>query len=161
MAHGQSKAGFQILSGWKDIASYLGKGVRTIQRYERELHLPIHRPAGKRSASVIAVKAELDRWIKGVPVQLDEKAIRLRAQTNSIAAEFMLTDAEIALTFAGMALKARSPDQRERQIDVARKAYGMIMRLRQKFDLSEKERDKLDASLRRLKSELQELQEKV
>ena len=24
-----------IISGWKDIANYLGKGVRTVQRYER------------------------------------------------------------------------------------------------------------------------------
>jgi len=161
MAHGQSEAGFQILSGWKEIASYLGKGVRTIQRYERELHLPIHRPAGKRSASVIAVKVELDRWVKGVPVQLDERAMRLRSQTNSIGAEFMQIDAEIALTFAGMALKAHSPEKRERQIEVARKAYDTITRLRQKFDLSEPERDKLDASLRRLKSELHELQKKL
>ena len=30
----------EIFSGWKDIANYLGKGVRTIQRYERELGLP-------------------------------------------------------------------------------------------------------------------------
>jgi len=75
MAQGQNDAGLQILSGWKQIASYLGKGVRTIQRYEREQHLPIHRPAGKRSASVIFVKAELDRWIKGGPVQIAERAM--------------------------------------------------------------------------------------
>jgi hypothetical protein len=38
----------EILSGWKDIANYLGKGVRTVQRYGREMGLPIHRPAGMR-----------------------------------------------------------------------------------------------------------------
>ena len=160
MADRQNEAGFQILSGWKEIASYLGKGVRTIQRYERELRLPVYRPAGKSSSSVIALKTELDRWVKGVPVQLDERAMRLRAQTNNIGAQFLQVDAEVALTFVGMALKARSPEKRDRQADAARKAYDTIMRLRQKFDLSEPQRDKLDASLRRLKSELHELQKK-
>jgi hypothetical protein len=31
----------EILSGWKDIANHLGMGVRTVQRYERELGLPV------------------------------------------------------------------------------------------------------------------------
>jgi hypothetical protein len=59
----------EILSGWKDIAAYLGKGVRTVQRYERELTLPVRRPAGKSAASVIATKAELDGWIAAAPLR--------------------------------------------------------------------------------------------
>ena len=31
----------KILNSWKEIASYLGKGVRTVQRQESELKLPI------------------------------------------------------------------------------------------------------------------------
>ena len=57
----------EILSGWKDIATYLGRGVRTVQRYERELSLPVRRPAGKSAASVIATKAELDAWVTASP----------------------------------------------------------------------------------------------
>lgn len=53
----------RILSGWKDIAKHLGQGVRTVQRYERELGLPIRRPGGKTTGSVLAVKAELDAWV--------------------------------------------------------------------------------------------------
>jgi len=59
----------QILSGWKDIASYLGKGVRTVQRYERELALPVRRPAGKPAGSVVATKTELDAWICASPIR--------------------------------------------------------------------------------------------
>jgi hypothetical protein len=33
-----------ILKGWKDIAKYLGCGVRTVQRWEK-LGLPVRRPA--------------------------------------------------------------------------------------------------------------------
>jgi len=57
-----------FLSGWKEIANYLGKGVRTVQRYERELALPVRRPAGKSTGSVVATKAELDGWVKASPI---------------------------------------------------------------------------------------------
>lgn len=59
----------EILSGWKEIAKYLGKGIRTVQRYERQLTLPIRRPAGKPSGSVIAAKAEIDAWINASAVR--------------------------------------------------------------------------------------------
>jgi hypothetical protein len=59
----------EILSGWKDIASYLGRGVRTVQRYERGLGLPVRRPTGKSTGSVIATKAELGAWILASPVR--------------------------------------------------------------------------------------------
>src|ERR1051325_5251415 len=53
----------QFLSGWKEIANYMGKGVRTIQRYERDLGFPVRRPAGKSTGSVVATKVEVDAWI--------------------------------------------------------------------------------------------------
>jgi hypothetical protein len=59
----------QFLSGWKEIANYLGKGVRTVQRYEMQLQLPVRRPAGKAWGSVVATKAELDAWIKASPIR--------------------------------------------------------------------------------------------
>jgi hypothetical protein len=57
----------KFLAGWKDVANYLGKGVRTVQRYEREMGLPVRRPAGKPRAAVVATKAELDAWIAASP----------------------------------------------------------------------------------------------
>ena len=63
----KAKDGPQFLSGWKEIAQYLGKGVRTVQRYERELGLPVRRPAGKSTGSVVATKAELDAWVMASP----------------------------------------------------------------------------------------------
>jgi hypothetical protein len=58
-----------VLSGWKDIANYLGKAVRTVQRYEYELGLPVHRPAGKLRGSVIAAKSDLDAWVATGPAR--------------------------------------------------------------------------------------------
>ena len=59
----------QFLSGWKEIATYLGKGVRTVQRYERYMGLPVRRPAGRSSGSVVATRAELDAWVKASPIR--------------------------------------------------------------------------------------------
>lgn len=67
-----------VVSGWKDIAKYIGKGVRTAQRYEREVALPVRRPGGKSTGSVIAMKTELDEWMAAESVR---KAARL-AQSN-------------------------------------------------------------------------------
>jgi hypothetical protein len=58
-----------FLSGWKEIATYLNKGVRTVQRYERQMGLPVRRPAGRVCGSVVAVKAELDGWVKASPIR--------------------------------------------------------------------------------------------
>lgn len=59
----------EILSGWKEIANHLGKGVRTVQRYERELGLPVRRVGGRLAGSVIATKAELDGWVTASPLR--------------------------------------------------------------------------------------------
>ncbi len=53
-----------VLSSWKEIAAYLNKGVRTVQRWEEELSLPIHRPVAHNGRIVIAVPAELDSWVQ-------------------------------------------------------------------------------------------------
>lgn len=50
------------LNGWKEISNYLGKSVRTAQRWERLLALPIHRIHTSRGEIVFASKRELDGW---------------------------------------------------------------------------------------------------
>ena len=52
------------LNSWKDIAAYLQRGVTTVQRWEREEGLPVHRPVHARGGSVFAFKPELDSWWK-------------------------------------------------------------------------------------------------
>jgi len=51
----------QILSSWKEIAAFLGKGVRTVQRWESCLGLPVHRPGGSHGG-VLAYPTEIDEW---------------------------------------------------------------------------------------------------
>jgi hypothetical protein len=52
-----------VLSSWKEIATYLGRGVRTVQRWERNADLPVQRPNGANRGPVLAIPGELDRWI--------------------------------------------------------------------------------------------------
>src|SRR4051794_4944965 len=53
------------LGSWKEIAAYLGKGVRTAQRYESQLGLPVRRPDRDDRKIVFALPDELDAWIRG------------------------------------------------------------------------------------------------
>lgn len=52
-----------ILKGWKDIAKYLGCGVRTVQRWEK-LGIPVRRPTKGARSAVMAVTDEVDAWLK-------------------------------------------------------------------------------------------------
>src|SRR6478672_7125929 len=50
------------LDSWKEIATYLGRGVRTVQRWEREEGLPVHRLAHEKRGNVYARREELAAW---------------------------------------------------------------------------------------------------
>ena len=50
------------LDGWKDIAAYLHRDVRTVQRWERSLGLPVQRVQDSKSGSVHAFRSEIDAW---------------------------------------------------------------------------------------------------
>jgi tetratricopeptide (TPR) repeat protein len=53
------------LDSWKEIAAYLQRDVRTVQRWERREALPVHRHLHDQRASVYAYRSELDSWRKG------------------------------------------------------------------------------------------------
>ncbi len=50
------------LDSWKQIASYFGRDVRTVQRWERLEGLPVHRHVHQRGGSVWADVAQLEQW---------------------------------------------------------------------------------------------------
>src|SRR3569832_2316839 len=55
----------EVLTCWKDIANFLGCGVRTAQRWERTLGLPVHRPANESRQIVAAFVDEIEAWRAG------------------------------------------------------------------------------------------------
>jgi Tol biopolymer transport system component len=50
------------LDSWKEIAAHLGRGIRTVQRWEREEGLPVHRLVHGKRGSIYAHRGELAIW---------------------------------------------------------------------------------------------------
>ena len=64
------------LDGWKAIAGYLGRDIRTVQRWEIGEGLPVRRLSHKQRASAYAFTGELDEWLAArVPDEIDAEAV--------------------------------------------------------------------------------------
>ena len=57
-----------FLSGWKEIAAYVNRVVRTVQRWEKDLAFPVRRPRGKSRSAVIALRSDIDNWVRSHPL---------------------------------------------------------------------------------------------
>ena len=51
------------LDSWKVVASYLGREVRTVQRWEKREGLPVRRQIHRKGCTVYAFKDEIDVWL--------------------------------------------------------------------------------------------------
>ena len=69
------KQGARVLSGWKEIAGYVGRGVRTVQRWER-LGLPVRRPHAHLRSAVVMSAEEMDAWIQACPSGRDTSGLQ-------------------------------------------------------------------------------------
>lgn len=79
------------LDGWKVISKYLDRDIRTCQRWEKELGLPVYR-INKLSfrSKVFSYKSQIDYWLKGsFKYQNDKK--RFHSQKTRIILVFLLT----------------------------------------------------------------------
>ena len=52
-----------ILNGWKEIAAYVARDRRTVERWEKLRGLPVRRMPGEGRATVYALISELDEWL--------------------------------------------------------------------------------------------------
>jgi len=73
-----------VLTSWKEIGHYLGKGVRTVQRWEMEFGLPVRRPSGGSHRTILAIPQELDEWTRRQTRSSAEEAMEILR--NEIAA---------------------------------------------------------------------------
>src|SRR5208282_4336417 len=53
------------LDSWKEIATFLDRDVTTVQRWERQEGMPVHRHLHHKRGSVYALTSELDAWRRG------------------------------------------------------------------------------------------------
>jgi hypothetical protein len=54
----------EILDSWKEIAVFLRRGVRTVQRWERLEGLPVRRHDHLKRGSVYALRSEVALWVR-------------------------------------------------------------------------------------------------
>jgi hypothetical protein len=129
----------EVLNSWKEIARYRDRGVRTVQRWETELGLPVRRPHGHGRSAVFAIRAELDAWLRSCPVNPVKKTLEngatigpvkitarrprnLNGAANGNCSETFFVTRRLILDF--QQIQQRSIDSREQLKDA-------IIRLRQ------------------------------
>jgi hypothetical protein len=64
------------LDTWKEIAVYLGREVRTAQRWEQREGLPVNRHVHAKASSVWALKHEIDAWLHSRNGAVSESALK-------------------------------------------------------------------------------------
>ena len=65
MAAAETKS--DLLNSWKEIATYLSRGVRTVQRWEK-FGLPVRRLSPGSRVAVMASTRDIDRWLESARV---------------------------------------------------------------------------------------------
>jgi TolB-like protein/Flp pilus assembly protein TadD len=91
------------LESWKEIASYLGRDVTTVRRWEKREGLPVHRLHHSKLGSVYAYMAELDAWRseRAPTIATGAPALDARQESESVKNG---THARRAVALAALAL---------------------------------------------------------
>ncbi|HEY6339076.1 MAG TPA: tetratricopeptide repeat protein [Candidatus Sulfotelmatobacter sp.] len=71
------------LDSWKEIAAYLKKEVRTVQRWEKSSGLPVRRLTHGKQGTVFAYKVELDAWWQESQTTLQDEEDKSDASSGS------------------------------------------------------------------------------
>lgn len=93
------------MDSWKDVAAYLKRSVPTVQRWEREEQLPVHRLQHKKQGTIFAYKAELDEWWRQRHAALERPEIQteeppLRGEANRQRANALIATVVLVLVLA-------------------------------------------------------------
>jgi hypothetical protein len=76
-----------VLNSWKEIAEYVGRGVRTLQRWEQFYSFPVHRPAGNHKSAVFAVPTEVDEWLRTRPMHMQNENTASAGASEQVQSE--------------------------------------------------------------------------
>ena len=90
------------LDSWKEIAAYLKREIRTVQRWEQREGLPVHRHVHTTQGTVFAYKAEVDVWWNDGHQRLDT-ALDTASETAALRPRLLRWPVAIA---AGVVLTA-------------------------------------------------------
>lgn len=102
----------RMLTSWKEIAGFLGKSVRTVQRWERLLGLPVHRPKKSLSGIVLADPGELEAWLRSQPAAAGAEPPQRCPRCSELEAEVLSLRAKFAALESAALRLPRKPPQR-------------------------------------------------
>lgn len=91
------------LDSWKEIAAYLRRGVRTVQRWECEEGLPVHRLAHVKRGTVYADREELAAWWR----RREQEPPRLLEQRRPPSPPERLTSTCTGISYPALSSDAR------------------------------------------------------
>jgi tetratricopeptide (TPR) repeat protein len=92
------------LEGWKEIAGYLNREVRTVQRWEKHESLPVRRHQHQHRAAPYAYREELDEWRK-----TREPSAAAQPQRHRVRAGVVITLVAVGAAAAFLYLRRASP----------------------------------------------------
>lgn len=72
------------LDSWKEIAAFLQRDVRTVQRWEKQAGLPIHRHAESRLRTAYAYRSELNAWWRAQRVAEEDAVTEPAAERRGL-----------------------------------------------------------------------------
>ena len=116
-----------LLNSWKDIAKYLNCGLRTAQRWEADLKMPVTRVRPGKRGPVLSDTDHLDRWIRtrGANIAANELPA-LRQRTIEEGQRLFRTELNIAAQMAQLSVSSLNPDMAERRRRAARRACESV-----------------------------------
>lgn len=93
-----------ISRSWKEIAHYTGTSVRTVQRWEEQLGLPVRRTQATKGAVVFAFNADLDRWLRQAMINAQATAGDFGVSTEFLKSAFptLILDANTCIVGANL-----------------------------------------------------------
>jgi len=154
-----------LLNGWKQIADYLQCGVRTAQRWDRDLHLPVMRDRGGSRGAVFAYSENLNEWMRyrSASVTAEGTLKRSSAVVETVlqaADDFLRLELETGRNFAKLASISKHDSDVARRRQAARRAYDTLLHyLAGKSSFSKSELRTFQEELREFKRELEQLGE--
>jgi serine/threonine-protein kinase len=95
------------LESWKEIATYLDRGVSTVQRWERDEGLPVHRQQHDALGSVYAYKPELEAWRTRRAIQTEpDQSVQPKAPARRINPQWLRAAKAVGILLVGIVLGA-------------------------------------------------------
>jgi hypothetical protein len=158
-----------LLNGWKEIATYLRCGPRTVQRWEA-LGMPLMRVRPGKRGPVVTRTEDLDAWVsrqslknKGrfrADIQASvERAASVRARATDLLRVLLENELRMGMAMADRGLRAKGAKSVDRYTAMARQAHDIIKRLALRTKLSGVHSAQFEKDLERLKGSLRKLGE--